>query len=94
MKLLLDIFSNYKRQRNAMVSAPRTSEHPNGDFIVNTHLAGKFYLRYVALMSIAASTGYTSQEMIDRIIKRGITNEFTMWRDATSSGRIPQVIGK
>ena len=76
-----------------MVSAPRTSEHPNGDFIVNTHLAGKFYLRYVALMNIAEATGYTSQEMIKRIIERGITNEFTMWRDAASSGRIQRVIG-
>lgn len=76
-----------------MTSAPQTQEHPNGEFIVNTHLCGKFYLQYIALMNIAEAAGYTSQEMIKRIIERGITNEFYSWKDAVHGGYVEKFVG-
>ncbi len=89
-----DIFLQYRRQRDDMASKPMTAEHPNGDFKANTHLCGKPHLMYVALMNIADTTGKSSQEMIDRIIIRGITNEFVLWRSAMYENRIEQVVGK
>ncbi len=87
-----EILSDYRRRRDAMVSAPQTEEHPNGDIWVKKHLVGKIYLQYVALMAIAEVAGYTPQEMLDRFITRGITNEFGIWKDASEAGFLDKIL--
>lgn len=87
------VLFNYRKQRDHMASTSQSEEHPNGDFIVNTHLCGKSFLQYIALMNIADEAGYTTQDMLKRIIERGIVNELTLWRKATKERFLNKIIG-